>query len=241
VTTLLLGGLLAAAVAVVAGVSGFGFGLVATPLLLLAGFSLPFVVTVNLLISVATRVSVAYRLRRSIDPVRVGLLVAGAVPGLYLGARLLASVDARPVKIAAGLVTMLGAAALVLAERRAPRVRWAGAPIVAGFAGGLLGTTTSLIGIPAALLLARQRLATASFFADLSVYFIVAGSIGLAVLAATGGLSHRALAAFVLWLPLVVVANLIGTTVGLRLPARGFRFVVLGLAFVAGAVTAATA
>ena len=163
------------------------------------------------------------------------------MPGLYLGARVLASVDARPVKIAAGVVTMVGAAALVLAERRAPRVRWAGAPVVAGFAGGLLGTTTSLIGIPAALLLARQRLATASFFADLSVYFIAAGSIGLAVLAATHGLSHRALAAFVLWLPLVVLANLVGTTVGLRLPARGFHFVVLGLAFVAGAVTAATA
>jgi uncharacterized membrane protein YfcA len=239
--TLLVGGALAAAVALVAGVSGFGFGLLATPLLLLAGFSLPFVVTANLLISVATRVSVAYRLRRSIDPARVALLVAGAVPGLYLGARILTAVDPRPVKIAAGVVTMAGAAALALGDRRGPRVHRRGAPLVAGFAGGVLGTTTSLIGIPPVLLLAGQRLATTSFFADLSVYFVAAGSIGLAILASGGGLSHRALAACALWLPLVLVANVVGTTVGLRLPERRFRLVVLGLAIVAGAVTAATA
>ena len=110
---LIAGGAIVVAAALLAGASGFGFGLLATPLLLLAGFSLPFVITVNLLISVATRVSVAYRFRASADPRRVALLVGGSVPGLVLGAVALSAVSEGAVKVAAGVFVM--AAAVVLA------------------------------------------------------------------------------------------------------------------------------
>jgi hypothetical protein len=49
-SVLTVGALVTAAVAFAAGTSGYGFGLLATPLLLLIGFSLPFVVTANLLV-----------------------------------------------------------------------------------------------------------------------------------------------------------------------------------------------
>lgn len=238
---LVVGGIAAAVAAFLAGTSGFGFALLATPLLLLLGFSLPFVVTVNLLISLATRISVAYRLRAAIDRRRAALLVAGAVPGLYLGARALASLDRHLVKVAAGGLVAVAAAALLAAERRPPArgPRWV--PIVAGFAGGFLGTTTALIGVPAALLLARQRLAAASFFADMAVYQLAAAGIGLALIAATGGFGHRSLPAFGLWLPGVLAGNALGTTLGLRLSERAFRLVTLSLALVAGIATAVTA
>jgi uncharacterized protein len=238
---LVIGGLAAAAIALLAGTSGFGFGLVAAPVLLLIGFSLPFVVTVNLLVTLGTRVSVAWRLRRSISPRRVALLVGGAVPGLWLGARTLGAIDEHAVKVAVGIVIMVAAAALAYADRHPPRPRFRGLTVVAGFLGGVLGTTTSLIGVPPALLLARRRVATTSFFADLSVYFIVAAAIGLGLLASRGHFDGRAARAFVYWLPGVLAANVVGTTVGLRVPDREFRFLTLGLAFVAGALTAVTA
>jgi len=238
---LILGGLAAAAIALLAGTSGFGFGLVAAPVLLLLGFSLPFVVTVNLLVSLATRVSVAWRLRRAISARRVLLLTAGAAPGLWIGARMLGVVDEHAVKVAVGVVIMVAAAALAWADRHPPRPRFRGLTVLAGFVGGVLGTTTSLIGVPPALLLARRRLATTSFFADLSVYFIAASSIGLAVLASRGHFDGRAARAFVYWLPGVLLANVVGTTVGLRVPDRAFRFLTLGLAFAAGELTAITA
>lgn len=238
---LVLGGFLAAAAALLAGTSGFGFGLVATPLLLLSGFSLPFVVTANLLISLATRVSVAARLRTAINRRRVALLVGGAVPGLWIGSRTLGAVEEHTVKLAAGVIIMVAAAALAWAERHPPRPRIRGLTALAGFTGGLLGTTTSLIGVPPGLLLARRRLAAESVFADLSVYFIVTAAIGLAVLAADGHFSGSAARAFVWWLPGVLVANAIGTSVGLRAPARVFRSLALGLAFVGGLVTVVTA
>lgn len=238
---LIVGGFLAAAAALLAGTSGFGFALLATPALLLCGFSLPFVVTVNLLIALATRVSVAWRLRDAISRRRVVLLVGAAVPGLWVGSRTLGALDEHALKLAVGAVIAVAAVALAVADRQPPRPRIRGLTVVAGFLGGLLGTTTSLLGVPPALLLARRRLATVSFFADMSVYFIATAAIGLAVLAADGQFSGDAARAFVWWLPGVLVANAIGTTLGLRLPPTGFRRLTLGLAFAAGIVTAVTA
>ena len=143
--------------------------------------------------------------------------------------------------MAVGIVVAFAAAALAWAERHPPRPGARGLNVAAGFAGGLLGTTTSLIGVPPALLLARRRLPAVSFFADLSVYFVATAAIGLAVLAADEQFSGEAARAFAWWLPAIFVANVIGTSLGLRLPAATFRRFTLGLAFVAGIVTAVTA
>ncbi len=238
---LIVGGLIVAGAALLAGASGFGLALLATPALLLCGFSLPFVVTINLLISLATRLPVAWRLRISIDRRRVALLVGGAVPGLWIGSWTLGAVDVHALTLVVGVVIAFAAVALALSEGRQPPPRVRGLPVAAGFAGGLLGTTTSLIGIPPALLLAHRRLPARGFIADLALYFIATAAIGLAVLAAEGQLSSAAGRAFVWWLPGVLVANAVGTNLGLRLPAATFRRLTLALAFVAGVVTAVTA
>lgn len=238
---LIVAGILVALAALLAGTSGFGFGLVATPVLLLCGYSLPFAVTASLLISLVTRVPVVWRLRHAVDRRRVALLVGGAVPGLWLGSRTLGAVDEHDLKVAVGVVVALAAVALAVAERRPPRPRLRGLPVAAGFAGGLLGTTTSLTGVPPALLLSRRRLPAPGFIADLAVYFVATSAIGLAVLAADGSFSGDAFRAVAWWLPGVLVANALGTTAGLRLPPEAFRRVTLGLAFAAGVVTAVTA
>jgi hypothetical protein len=108
-----------------------------------------------------------------------------------------------------------------------------------GFGFGLLAT--SLLGVPPALLLARQRLAAASFIADLAVYFVVTGTLGLAVLGLAGTLELDAGRAFLYWLPGVLLANAVGTSIGLQAPQRAFQLGTLALAFAAGALTVATA
>jgi uncharacterized membrane protein YfcA len=238
---LILGGFLAAAAALLAGASGFGFALVATPALLLSGYSLPFVVTANLLIVLATRLSVAWRLRHGIHRRRIALIVGGAVPGLWVGSQLLGAIDEHALKLTAGIVIALAAAALAWADRRPPPTPVRGATVVAGFLGGLLGTTTSLAGVPPALMLARHRLPTAAFFADLSVYFVVTAAIGLTLLTAAGEFDESAARAFIWWLPGVLVANAIGTSIGLRVPALALRPLTLMLAFAAGIATALSA
>jgi len=240
VRELIAGGVVAAAAAFLAGTSGFGFGLLATPLLLVSGFSLPFVVTVNLSLSLTTRVSVVLRFRRHLHRRRALQLVLGAVPGLVLGAAVLTVVDQSVLKVGAGVLVMAVAALLLLTRGGPPPRAVPGAPVAAGFAGGFLGTTTSLLGVPPALLLARDRVATAGFFADLAVYFTVVSALGLAVLALTGELAGDALyPALVLWLPGALLGNYLGTSVGSQLPQPTFRLVSLGLVLVAGALTLA--
>jgi uncharacterized membrane protein YfcA len=238
---LVLGGALAAMAAFLAGASGFGLGLVATPLLLLSGFSLRFVVTVNLMCSLATRVSVTWRMRQSITWQRAAALVAGAVPGLWVGSIALGAVDLRGVRVAAGVVVAVAALGLAWVDRHPPKPRLRGMNLVAGFLGGVLGTTTSLTGVPPALLLARRRLGQRAFFADLAVYFVASSAIGLVILGANGQFSGSALRAFLWWLPGVLVANAAGMLVGFRLPESAFRRTTLVLAFAAGIATAATA
>jgi uncharacterized membrane protein YfcA len=240
---LLAGGIAVALASFLGGVTGFGYSLVATPLLLLDGYSLPFVVTANLALALVTRISVAVRFRRSASPRRVALLIGGAVPGLWLGVIVLGAVDATTIKVAAGIVTMIAAALLARSVNAPPPRRTIpGAAVVAGFLGGFLGAATSLNGVAPVLLLARDKASPRSFLADLAMYFVVANAIGLAILAARHTIRADALSpAFLVWLPGSLLGNWLGTTLGPRLPERGFRRLTLAVVFVAGGVTALTA
>jgi uncharacterized membrane protein YfcA len=239
---LVVGALGVAAASFLGGVTGFGYSLVATPLLLIAGFPLPFVVTVNLALAFVTRLSVAYRFRHSMWPRRVALLVGGSVPGLWLGVTVLRVVDAQTIKIAAGVITMIAAVLLARSVTAPPPPRVPGAPAIAGFFGGFLGASTSLNGVAPVLLLARDKASPRSFLADLAMYFVASNAIGLAILSIQGELREDALSeAFLLWLPGSIIGNWLGTTLGPRLPEGAFRRLTLAVVFVAGGVTAITA
>jgi uncharacterized membrane protein YfcA len=240
---LVAGGIAVALASFLGGVTGFGYSLVATPLLLLDGYSLPFVVTANLALAFVTRLSVAYRFRHSAWPRRVAALIGGAVPGLWLGVLVLGAVDATTIKVAAGLATMIAAVLLARSVNAPPpRRTLPGAPAVAGFLGGFLGASTSLNGVAPVLLLARDKAAPRTFLADLAMYFVVSNGIGLLLLGIEGALREDALyPAFLLWLPGSLAGNWLGTVLGPRLPEAAFRRLTLAVVFVAGGVTAITA
>ena len=239
---LLAGALVVAAASFLGGVTGFGYSLVATPLLLVLGFPLPFVVTANLALACVTRISVAYRFRSDSRPRRAAGLIAGSVPGLWLGAVVLTTVDVSAIKLGAGLVVMAAAVLLWRAVTAPPPRELPGAPVVAGFFGGFLGAATSLNGVAPVLLLARDKAAPRSVLADLALYFVASNAIGLAVLLAAGALESDALwPAFMLWLPGSLAGNWAGTVIGPRLPEAAFRRLTLAIVFAAGAVTALTA
>jgi uncharacterized membrane protein YfcA len=239
---LLAGALVVAAASFLGGVTGFGYSLVATPLLLLLGFPLPLVVTANLALACVTRISVAYRFRSDARPGRAAGLIAGSVPGLWLGAVVLTTVDVSTIKFGAGLVVMAAAVLLWRAVNAPPPRELPGAAVAAGFAGGFLGAATSLNGVAPVLLLARDKAAPRSVLADLAFYFVASNAIGLAILLVQGGLETDALyPAFLLWLPGSLLGNWAGTKIGPSLPETAFRRLTLAIVFAAGAVTALTA
>jgi uncharacterized protein len=239
---LLAGAAVVGAASFLGGVTGFGYSLVATPLLLILGFPLPFIVTANLAIAFITRISVAVRFRDAVSRGRVAALILGSIPGLWLGTQVLKAVDPAGIKVAAGVIVMLAAVLLARSVDAPPPRRIPGAPGVAGFFGGFLGASTSLNGVAPVLLLARDKAKPRTFIADLALYFVVSNGIGLAVLAIEGAFRDDALyPAGLFWLPWSLAGNWLGVYLGPRLPEAAFRRLTLAVVFVAGGVTAITA
>ena len=235
----LAGGLSVLVAAFLGGVTGFGYSLLATPLLLLLGFGLEFVVTINLALAFVTRISVVYRFRRFITRRRVAGMVGGSLPGLWLGAQVLTTVSEEAIKLAAGLLVMVMAVILARDSSEEPPPRIPGASVAAGFTGGFLGSATSLNGIGPILLMARDKASPRSFLADLALYFVASNALGLIVLYSEDAISETALEdVFLLWLPASLLGNWVGTALGPRLPTQTFRRLTLIVIFVAGAITA---
>jgi uncharacterized membrane protein YfcA len=240
-----VGGLIAAGAAMLAGVIGFGYALLSTPLLLALGYPPAVIVTANLSIVLVTRIAVAWRLRASVHWPRVGLLFAASVPGLAIGARLQAMLDPETLRLVIGLaVVVVATILLVQLPRRiriAPRENTA-ARLAAGFAGGVLGTTTSLSGVPPALYLSRLGLDPVRFIADLAVYFVLTNAAGLLLLVLNRALAPSALlTTTAVWLPGALAGTLLGVRLGARVPGLHFRTLVLAASLGAGVLTAALA
>jgi uncharacterized membrane protein YfcA len=238
---LVFGGFAVAAAAFLAGATGFGFALISVPFLLLLGYGLEFIVTVNLTLTLLTRLSVSYKLRHYVAPRRLSMMILASIPGFYLGAKVLANFDASLIKLSVGIVIMVVALLLALSINSPPPPPIPGAPALAGFTGGILGATTSLSGIPPVLLLAHQKANQLSFLADLAVYFVISSSIALIVLATQGVLALQALfPSTLLWLPGAFLGTFLGTIVGPRLPEMVFRYLTLGLVLASGGITVYT-
>lgn len=242
---LVVGGVVVLGASVLGGVTGFGFALVCTPLLLLAGFPLADVVVVNLAISGTTRLATVARLRHHVNRRRATWLVAGCVPGLLAGFFVRDAVDDVVLKVGAGAIAVL-VAVYLLVRPPAPRLQGAGPPPrlqsgVAGMLGGFLGITTSLNGPPPVILLSRQRAEQREFVADMAVYLIVGNGLALLLLHLGGGLALDRLGLLLAcWLPVAFVGNGLGLAYGSRLPADLFRRLTLGLVVVTGLATVVT-
>lgn len=245
VLLLVAGGVVVFLASVLGGVTGFGFALVCTPLLLVVGFPLADVVVVNLTISGVTRLFAVSRLRSFVNRRRALWLVLGSVPGLLLGLLLRDAVDDAVLKVTAGSVAVAVAAYLLL-RPPAPRRQDAGPPPrlqsgVAGLLGGFLGMTTSLNGPPPVILLSRQRAEPREFVADMAVYLIFSNGIAIALIALSGGLPLDRLGPLLAWwLPGALAGNAVGLAYGSRVPVGLFRRLTLMLVMLTGLATVVT-
>ncbi|WP_028921583.1 sulfite exporter TauE/SafE family protein [Pseudonocardia acaciae] len=225
--------------AILGGATGFGAALLTTPLLLLVGLPVPEVVVVNLAATLVTRTGVLCRSHRHVDVRRVALLVAGSVPGAWLGAVTVGMIPPHVLKPAAGVLVALAGIRLAFIDGGRPKRPGPALIAVTGLTGGYLSTTTSLNGPPAAVLLARARVPPATFIADLAGYFVVTCALSLAILGVRGQIPLGVLwPALPMFLVAAVAGNLVGGQIARRLSGRAFRLTVVVLVVVSGLATA---
>jgi uncharacterized protein len=205
---MVLAALAAFAGASVQSATGFGFALILMPALF-AVLEPAEAVAVALLLGAALSVFVLVESRR-VPTHGLGRLLLPALPGLAVGAVVIAVVSKEPLQVSVGLAVIAAA----LWQLRATHETRFPAPL-AGFLSGALTTSISINGPPLVLWLESQNVAPAVFRTTLAAAFLILDLIGVVVVVAGEGIDT---------IDLGVLAPLLGcVTAGYALGAVGFR------------------
>jgi uncharacterized protein len=208
---------------------GFGAALVVVPVLgLVAPEALPATVIIWAMPLV---VAMAVHERHGVDWSGVGWMTLGRLPGVVVGAWVVSAVAADTLSVLAGCAVLLAVVTSLIATTvRVTRTT----KTAAGFASGVMGTSTSIGGPPLALLYQHhQGVVLRSTLAMTFVLGIVLTLIGLAVAGAIEGW-HVVLALALL--PGQVAGLAISRSVTRHLDERWLRHIVLLFVSVTAAV-----
>lgn len=209
---------------------GFGEALIAVPLLALrlpVNISAPLAVLVSTLIAGVVLVQDwrHVELRSAIG------LILFALPGIPLGVLLLAMGNQHVVKSILGiLIVAFSIYSLTATTARRLSENHFGWLLGCGFLSGVLGGAYGMNGPPLAIYGALRKWTPQHFRATLQGYFLPASLVGLIGYAALGLWTRLLTRYFLLSLPAVVAAILLGRVINRRMNGPGFfRFVYVGL------------
>ena len=197
--------------ALVASVSGFGYALVAVPLLvvLLPPLQLLPVVLISWIPLALVLIAQSWR---HLNPRRLLRLLAGALLGAPVGLWLLSSLAEGTMRSVIGGITLLAAGSLVVRPGR-PFAREGPPLLAAGLAGGIMGGASGISGPPIVLLGLKQGWEPRGFRVDLLCFFLLLHS---SVAAGLGGMGLLSAGTLVLSLA-VLPGVFLGFAAGMKL------------------------
>ncbi|GAA4367843.1 sulfite exporter TauE/SafE family protein [Nocardioides caricicola] len=211
--------------------SGFGFALMAVPMLAVVVGAHDAV----LLAVLAGAVFCAYQAiegRGHRDGWVVARLLAGAAAGLPVGYLVFRRIDADLLTLLIGVLVLVATAALakgLMFSSRSPA-----ADLVAGACAGVLTTSTATNGPPVVLLLSGRRLPQQEFRATLTAVFLVVDVAAVAMFAAGGELDRSLLEVAYWCLPGLLAGGYAGWRARALLSPERFQTLVLALLALAG-------
>jgi hypothetical protein len=231
---------IAVTLAVAAGIQvtmGFGFALIAIPIVAVAEDPKVAVVLITA-VGVPMTLWNTYRWRRHLR-VREMLTVAGAsLVGMPLGALVLTRAPERALTLTIGVVVLVLTAWLWRGLRlpAGPRTE-----ISAGVVSGALSTSTGTNGPPLVIAFQATGMEREAFRATLAGCFLVQGAVALALFSVNGLVTSDVGRAFLVGMPAVVAGTTVGERLSARLHGRAFRVAVLVLLAGSGALAVAGA
>lgn len=214
------------------GLTGFGFALIALPLL---GFFLSIKVIVPLVVLLAVMVSayLSIRLRAAINLKSTYTLMLATIPGIPLGVFALKHVPQQGLALGIGVLMVLFTSYLLLYK---PSPLKLGMPItaLAGFSCGALGSSIGAGGPPVIIYASLQPWDKNQTKATLSFYFTFVGLLTVISHAVSGMLTGETLSLYAKGLPALVLGLWLGTTVYKRLSDHGYKKLAFILVFLLG-------
>lgn len=232
-TVLLVSFAIVLVAAVIQALTGFGFALVAVPLLALVTDPRNAVV-VGVFGTMALAAVVAVRARDQVKWTAAAGLVGASLVGMPIGLLVLL---AAPERLLTGLIAVSVLVSTVLVWRGL-RLRHGGATIAAaGVVSGVLTTSTGTAGPPLVIALQAMGYDAHKFRATAAVVFTVTGLIAIMGLVVAAQVSGDVIAIGLIGLPALLVGGLFGNALFRRIDPAGFRSLVLGLLALTAAVT----
>lgn len=192
----------------VQGLTGFGFGIVAVPILTLF-ISPKLAAPVTLLNSILLNTLIVQRTHTDIDLKRIWPLILAGLTGVPIGTWILVHADVDTLRIYIGVATTLIALFFLAGfSREVQREKLAFLPI--GLLSGLMSGSINMAGPPVILFLTNQRVARHIFRATIVAYFLILGVFAIPWLALGGLLTRDALLTAAIVSPALVAGGLIG-------------------------------
>jgi uncharacterized membrane protein YfcA len=214
-------------------VSGFGFSLVAVPLLALVMGPRAAVVGSSMVALLLTAMT-AFHDRRSIRWRTVGAVLAAAIAGMPIGLLALATLPARALTVAIALVVLV----FTLMTWRGFRVRGGVATTAAvGLICGALTTSIGVNGPPLVAAFQAMDFPPRPFRATLAAVLLGSGTIGVLGFAVTGQVTPAAGVIALVGVPAVVAGWYVGNKIFATVSVTRFRRIVLGGLLAASALT----
>ena len=217
------------------GLTGFGFGLVGVPLLLL--FLPPQVVVPTvLLLSLVTGALIVYEARHQIQLKRIWPILLGGLVGIPLGTWVLAVLDQYTLKVIIGVIITLCALAFLFGFKRPVKnEKLSSVPI--GVASGVMNGATGMAGPPVILFFSNQGVEKSVFRTNLAAYFLILNAITLGS-QWIGGLLTGDVLRYALWfLPALALGSWAGIKLSSRIDENLFRKVALTLVAATGLIS----
>jgi hypothetical protein len=206
--------------------SGFGYALMAVPLLSLV-VGPKDAVALSALSGLAGTTLMAVRLRHRADRPVVRRLLVGAVVGMPLGIVLLRRVPADPLQVAVSVVVLLAVVLLATGFRlrsESPRTE-----VAAGFVSGMINTSIGVGGPPVVLVLQAAETEQHAFRATTTRYFLLTNLISLPLFLASGVVASSTWALAVVAIPAALAGTLMFERVAFKVRTEHFRPLVLSL------------
>lgn len=215
-------------------VAGFGFALLAMPLMT---FAIPVerAVVIVALLAISGTSTQAWKHRHHIRRPLATRLVVGSYVGMPIGIVLLNTIDDRVLRIALGVGVLVATIVLLrdlTLDHVGPRLDYA-----MGFLSGAANTSIGTNGPPLVFDLQSRRLRPDEFRGTIGIVFALGNVFSLVLFLLAGKMTGDGLRAAAVALPAWIVGMALGNALQPRVPERHFRSLVLGLLLVTGATT----
>ncbi|MGK2964072.1 MAG: sulfite exporter TauE/SafE family protein [Tepidiformaceae bacterium] len=228
----------AGAAALAQSLTGFGFGLlIVPPLVMLLGAKEA--VLVSNVLSTCLVVVLVGQLRRDVDWRTWGTLMGWSLIGMPAGLLILARVDPAVLQV----IIAVNVIVFTVLWSRGMRIGRTGfvSDSIAGILSGVLRTSTSMSGPPIVIYLQGQGRSPAVFRATLSAVFLAGGLLAMGTFGAAGQFTRETWVAAAVGLPAVLAGMVAGSRLYARVDEARFRRLIEGLLFVSAALAIVSA